>query len=189
MITNETSEESREPTAITKRVAVVFADLAGTTALIATVGDLSVAGALQTLFRRSYHLQTAYNGRVLKTFGDGFLAIFEDVANALHFAIALQQSLAHEPLLVGQHMAIRMSIHVGSVVLMETSYGEEVLGDAVNVAAYLERQAQPGQIVVSASACQALPREQQALLGPSELVSLRKRDDQVEFRRMDVGKG
>jgi class 3 adenylate cyclase len=72
---------------------------------------------------------------------------------------------------------------------METSYGGDAFGADINVAAHLERQAQPGQIVVSEAVCQALPTAQQALLGPSEHVSVKGLRDQVAFRRLDVGEG
>ena len=186
-MTKEATAESGERTAVTKRLAMVVADFAGTSTLVAQVGDLAIAGALQEFFRRLSRLQTLHHGRVLKTFGDGFLAIFEDVAHALHFATALQRSLLQEPLLAGPRMAVRISLHVGAVVLMETSYGEDVFGAEVNVAAALESQAQPGGIVVSEAACQALPSEQRALLGPSERVSLKH--GEVAFRRLDVVEG
>jgi adenylate cyclase len=179
--------ESGERTAVTKQLAMIFADFAGTTALAAQVGDLVVAGVLQEFFQCSYRLQTIHHGRVLKTFGDGFLAIFEDVAHALHFATALQRSLGQEPMLAGQHLAAHISLHVGAVVLMETSYGEDVFGAEVNMGAALERYAQPGEIVVSEAACQALPSAQQALLGPSERVTLKQ--GEVAFRRLAVVEG
>ena len=50
---------------------MVVTDLVDVGALMAKVGDLAITGALQEFFRRSSGLQTAYHGRVLKTFGDG----------------------------------------------------------------------------------------------------------------------
>lgn len=188
MTMSEPTEERREPAPVPQYLAMIFADLVGTTAFAATLGDLAVAGALQAFFQRVASLQTVHHGRVLKTFGDGFLAIFEDVAHALHFATALQRSLVQEPLLAGQRMALRVSLHVGAVILMHTSYGDEVFGADVNMAAYLENHAQPGQIVVSDAACQRLSRGQQALLGPCEHVPL-KHGGQVAFRRFDVVEG
>src|SRR6266852_5848585 len=62
MITKEAAAESGERTAVTKRLAMIFADFAGTSTLVAKVGDLLVVGALQEFFRRSYHLQTIHHG-------------------------------------------------------------------------------------------------------------------------------
>lgn len=189
MTTREPTEERREPAPVPQQLAMIFADLVGTATIAATLGDLAVVGALQAFFQRVASLQTVHHGWIIKTFGDGFLALFEDVADALHFATALQRSLAHEPLLLaGQCMALRVSLHVGAVTLMKTSYGDDVFGTDVNVAASLESHAQPGQIVVSDAVCQLLSREQQALLGPREHVLL-KHGGQVAFRRLDVVEG
>src|SRR5262245_15937202 len=104
MRTQEPTEEHREPAPVAQPLSIVFADLAGAPAVAVAVGDLAFAGALQAFFERVASLQTVHHGRIIKTFGDGFLALFEDVADALHFASALQRSLARQPLLVGQPM-------------------------------------------------------------------------------------
>jgi adenylate cyclase len=189
MSTQEATAESREPLPVTKRLAIIFADLVGTSSVAATVGNLVVAGALQAFFRRVDDLQIVYHGRIMKAFGDGFLALFEDVVPALHFATALQRPLAQEPLLAGQRLALRISLHRGAVTLVRTSYGDDAFGTNINVAAHLESPAQPGQIVVTEAVYQELPTGQQARLGPREHVAVKGVREPVAFRRLDVGGG
>jgi adenylate cyclase len=88
----------------------------------------------------------AHRGRVFKTLGDGVLAEFSSTLEAVKCALGIQRDLAarssdtdDEPL------ALRIGISVGDVVLQ----GEDLLGDAVNVAARLEATCEPGGIAVS----------------------------------------
>ena len=88
-------------------------------------------------------------------------------------------------------MLLGISLHVGAVTVMKTSYGDDVFGTTINVAATLEGQARPGQIVVSDAACRALSPEQQARLGPLENIDVTRRragsqSGQVVFRRLTV---
>jgi class 3 adenylate cyclase len=105
------------------------------------------------------------------------------------FATALQRSLSEEPLLTEQRLRVRCSLHSGSIVLMQTSYGTDAFGSDVNVVAHLESCAAPGQIVVSDAAYQQLPRDQQIRFGPPEHFVLTRPPLQVTIRRLDLGEG
>jgi adenylate cyclase len=79
-------------------------------------------------------------GRIFKTTGDGLLAEFSSVVQALRCAIGVQERLR------GAEMQLRMGVHQGDVV----EEGDDLLGDGVNVAARLEGLAEPGGICISA---------------------------------------
>jgi class 3 adenylate cyclase len=191
MTTYEPTDEGKEPAGVSQDRAIVFADLAGTTAVAATIGDLALAALLQAFFQRVDHFLRLYRGRVIKTLGDGFLALFEHAPEALQFAIALQQSLATEPLVAGHRVLLTVSLHVGAVTVVKTSYGDDAFGSNINIAARLEGQARPGQVVVSDAACRVLSPEQQGRLGPPENVDVTRpragsQSDQIVFRRLTV---
>jgi len=89
-----------------------------------------------------------YGGRVIDTAGDGILAEFASVLNAVKCAIAIQNTMvdrnaAGDP---ARRMQFRIGINQGDVVFDEN----RLYGDGVNVAARLESIAEPGGICVSA---------------------------------------
>ena len=88
------------------------------------------------------------HGRIFKTTGDGVLAEFPSVVDAVECSIAIQQAIAGREVAVPENVRIRyrIGINVGEIVID----GEDVLGDGVNVAARLEALAQPGEVCISA---------------------------------------
>jgi adenylate cyclase len=89
-----------------------------------------------------------HRGRVAKTMGDGFLAEFASVVDALRCAVEMQQEMTArnagvEP---GRRIEFRIGINVGDIVVE----AGDIFGDGVNVAARLEPLAEPGGICVSA---------------------------------------
>jgi class 3 adenylate cyclase/ABC-type uncharacterized transport system substrate-binding protein len=82
----------------------------------------------------------AHGGRVFKTTGDGLLAEFASVVEAVRCAVSIQQAPL-EPA-----FKLRIGLHVGDVIID----GEDIFGDGVNIAARLEGLAEPGGICISA---------------------------------------
>ena len=81
-----------------------------------------------------------HGGDVFKTTGDGFLASFGSVSQALEAAIAIQEAFASRAL------RLRIGINLGDVIAADG----DIFGDGVNIAARLESMADPGGIYVSA---------------------------------------
>lgn len=88
-----------------------------------------------------------HGGRIFKTTGDGLLASFPSVVEAVRAAVSIQQALASSAASedADRRMALRIGVHVGDVV----ASGDDLLGDGVNVAARVEQLAEPGGICVS----------------------------------------
>ena len=85
-----------------------------------------------------------YDGRIIKLIGDGTLAEFPSVVEALQCAIDVQTQIGGNTL-AEYGFKLRIGLHVGDV-LVE---GDDIYGDGVNVAARLESIAEPGSIVLS----------------------------------------
>lgn len=86
-----------------------------------------------------------HHGRVANTAGDGLIAEFPSVVEAVQCAIEVQSELngAHgEP---GGALRFRIGIHLGDVIVD----GNDLLGEGVNLAARLQAMAEPGGILIS----------------------------------------
>ncbi|WP_456635523.1 adenylate/guanylate cyclase domain-containing protein [Bradyrhizobium sp. USDA 10063] len=89
-----------------------------------------------------------HRGRIVKTTGDGLLAEFASVIDALRCAVEVQRCMAERNSGVPQDKRIefRIGIHQGDIVIERG----DIFGDGVNVAARLQGVAEPGGICVSA---------------------------------------
>jgi adenylate cyclase len=179
------NEKMEAPAPLRKALALVFCDIAGTTRLIAQEGDLVVANILRQFFERTGRLGTEHYCLIIKFVGDGFLAAFENVENVMPFVFSIQRLLSKDPAFIGRSLGFKFSLHYGVVLYIETSYGKDVLGTDVNIAAYLNDLAQPHEIVVSRAALQRMPSDYQARAGASESCQFKGVGD-VEFRRVNL---
>ena len=88
-----------------------------------------------------------HSGRIVKSTGDGFLAEFSSVVDAVRCAAELQRSMLDRETGIPDDSRIRfrMGINLGDVIVED----DDIFGDGVNVAARLEALAEPGGICVS----------------------------------------
>ncbi|MBS0000445.1 MAG: hypothetical protein KFF73_15805 [Cyclobacteriaceae bacterium] len=143
--------------------AIMFTDIAGYTALMGENEDR----ALQIL-RKNRSIQKAlikkYEGLWLKEMGDGILARFDSVLNALLCAQEIQKQI-HE----SDEYKVRIGIHLGEIAIEN----EDVFGDGVNIASRLESIADPGGIYVSASVIGAIRSHAEISYVPVATVELK----------------
>ena len=88
-----------------------------------------------------------YNGRIVKTMGDGLLIEFTSVVDAVRNAAEVQRALGERNAEVpdSERIEFRVGINLGDVVVE----GDDLMGDGVNVAARLEGLAEPGGVCIS----------------------------------------
>ncbi len=91
-----------------------------------------------------------HHGRVFKLMGDGLLAEFGSVIDAVECAVVLQRGMAERNSRVGEgkRIFVRIGVNLGDVIVE----GEDRHGDGGNIAARLQSSAEPGGILVSGSA-------------------------------------
>ncbi|NKL35190.1 tetratricopeptide repeat protein [Rhizobium leguminosarum bv. viciae] len=129
--------------------AILAADVVGYSRLM----GIDESGTLQALNRHRCELVdiriSDYKGRIVKLTGDGILAEFQSVVNAVACAAEIQRSMAarNENVPKDERVEFRIGINLGDVVVENG----DIFGDGVNLAARLERIAAPGGIAVSAS--------------------------------------
>ena len=88
-----------------------------------------------------------FGGRIIDTAGDGILAEFNSVANAVECAVAIQDTMRARNAETDAHrkMQYRIGINLGDVIYDDS----RIYGDGINVAARLESLAEPGGICIS----------------------------------------
>src|SRR5712671_2990161 len=89
-----------------------------------------------------------HKGRIVKTTGDGILIEFPSVVEAVACAVAVQRGIAGRNVATPeeQRIVFRVGVNLGDIIIGEDN---DIHGDGVNVAARLERLAEPGGICVS----------------------------------------
>jgi class 3 adenylate cyclase len=126
--------------------AVMAADIAGYSALMGA-NDVETLADLKGHQSAVLSLVAGYDGRVIDTAGDGVLAEFPSVLNAVKCAIAIQEVMSERNASVApeRRMQFRIGINQGDVLFD----GDRIYGDSINVAARLEGICEPGGICIS----------------------------------------
>ncbi len=133
-----------------RRLAAIMAtDVAGYSRLIRD-DEEGVIAALKALRADLIDPKLAeHNGRIVKLMGDGMLAEFTSVVDAVRAAVETQVALAdhNSDLPKEKRIEFRVGINLGDVVID----GDDIQGDGINVAARLEGLAKRGGICISGS--------------------------------------
>jgi class 3 adenylate cyclase len=118
---------------------VLFTDIVGSTERASAIGDSAWRRTLDEHDAVVRGLLQRHRGKEIKATGDGFLATFDGPARAIRCASELPAALAP----IG--IQIRAGLHTGEVEVR----GEDVGGIAVHIAARVQAQAEPGEVLVS----------------------------------------
>lgn len=130
-----------------KLSAILAADVVGYSALM----EQDEAGTFDRLQARRTELFepeiAGHHGRIFKLMGDGLLAEFGSVVDAVECAVSLQRGMAERNASVSEQerLNVRIGINLGEVIID----GDDRYGEGVNVAARLEQLAPEGGICVS----------------------------------------
>jgi class 3 adenylate cyclase len=135
----ERADRSRGHQADRLLLTVLFTDIVGSTERAREVGDRRWRELLDAHDRLARELVHREGGRLVKTTGDGILAIFDGPGQAIRCGAALREEL--RPM----GLDIRAGVHMGEV----ERRGDDVGGIAVHIAARIMGAAAPGEVLVS----------------------------------------
>ncbi len=127
--------------------AIVAGDIAGYSRLM-EIDEEGTHGRVKRLERGLIEPSiTEHHGKLVKTTGDGFIAIFDSPVEAVRCGIVIQQQmLGRNAALPKDHwIEYRIGVNLGDVIIE----ADDVYGDGVNIAARLEGIADPGQVYIS----------------------------------------
>jgi class 3 adenylate cyclase len=163
--------------------AILFTDITGSTALTQRIGDaaaMQVVDIHDRVVRNALHV---HGGTEVKHTGDGLMASFRSVIDAVSCAITIERNIADQmakTLGAEQPVTVRIGIAAGEPV---TSDGD-LFGAAVQLAARLADRAAPGTVVVS-SAVRDLAIGKGFTFGRARQVRLKGFDEPI--RTYEVG--
>jgi len=122
---------------------VMFADVAGSTAMYENMGDDMARERISKALNTLISISRRHNGKLVKTIGDEILVYFSDIDMAVFAAKAIQEAMEDDrsPETIG--ISIRIGMQYGSTILEN----DDVFGDTVNVAARISSIAKARQIL------------------------------------------
>ncbi len=143
---NSPPSERPEPLGRRRLAAIMFTDVAGSSRLMGDNED-HVMSLLKRDIRVIDDLCRQFEGRVLKSMGDGCLAIFESGVHAVECAREIQRHFKEQSGSLPENEVLehRIGIHLGDVYVSD----DDAMGDGVNIAARLQSEAPNGGICIS----------------------------------------
>jgi adenylate cyclase len=158
-------------------LAILFADVVGSTRLYDIMGDLRARDMVATCIEVMRSATEQRQGTVIKTMGDEVMATFPNADAALNAAAQMQQQIStHAQLKVdGQPVSIRIGCHFGPVMLEN----RDVFGAAVHTANRMTSQAKAGQIVTTAATVDKLSPEWRASCRQIDVATLKGQGNEV----------
>lgn len=122
---------------------VLFADVAGSTAMYENMGDDLARERISKSLSTLISITKRHSGQLIKTIGDEILVYFTDIDMAIFAAKCMQETMEDDstPETIG--VSIRIGMQYGSAILED----DDIFGDTVNVAARIASMAGPRQIL------------------------------------------
>jgi class 3 adenylate cyclase len=126
-------------------VAVLFADIAGSTKLYEVLGDATAKAMIDEALVEMSAVTARHGGRVIKTIGDEIMCVFDGADRGFIAATDLQNRVDKLPVVNGAKRRIRIGFHAGTVI----EENGDVFGDTVNTAARMAGLAKGMQIITT----------------------------------------
>lgn len=158
-------------------LAILFADVVGSTRLFELMGDQRARDMIATCIDVMRAATEQHNGTVIKTIGDEVMATFPTADDALNAAGQMQRQIAaHTELRVeGQPVSIRIGCHFGPVVLE----ARDVFGASVHTANRMTSQAKAGQIITTSAIIERLSPEWRASVRQIDVANIRGQGGEI----------
>jgi class 3 adenylate cyclase len=158
-------------------LAILFADVVGSTRLYDIMGDVRARDMVAICIEVMRNATEQRQGTVIKTMGDEVMATFPSADAALNAAAQMQQQIStHAQLKIeGQPVANRIGCHFGPVMLEN----RDVFGAAVHTANRMTSQAKAGQIVTTAAMVERLSPEWRAACRQIDIATLKGQGSEV----------
>ncbi|MEQ1556285.1 MAG: adenylate/guanylate cyclase domain-containing protein [Gallionella sp.] len=143
-----------------EKLAVLFADICGSTALYDSLGDDLARRLISQCLKLLCAQLPAQQGVLIKTLGDEVMCTFPSACQALDAACAMQRAMEKAQFEGGHKLMVRIGFHFGEVLC----HANDVHGDTVNIAARVAAITRAAQIMTTLAVAKNLPMNQRASL-------------------------
>lgn len=160
-----------------KKLAILFADVVGSTQLYDALGDDRARETVQQCLRVMKQATEQYGGIVIKTMGDEVMSTFPSADDALSASNQMQQRITNTVRIDSDdtHVSIRIGCHYGSVVAED----RDIFGAAVHTANRMTSQAKAGQILTTSALVEQLTPQWKALVRQIDVATPKGQSDEV----------
>jgi adenylate cyclase len=158
-------------------VAILFADVVGSTQLYEQLGDVKARQMVGRCLDIMRDATEANRGSVIKTMGDEVMSTFPSADDAMNAAKRMQEQISGDQALAHEqgHVAIRIGCHFGPVVQEH----RDIFGSAVHTANRMTSQAKAKQIITTLSTVERLSPEWQSMARQIDIATVRGKADEV----------
>ncbi|MCP3670798.1 MAG: adenylate/guanylate cyclase domain-containing protein [Gammaproteobacteria bacterium] len=126
-------------------IAVMFADIAGSTKLYENIGDKKAEVMVNDCISMMASIVQDSSGEVVKTIGDEIMCCFPNVDSAVLAANGIQSHIEKKTIVDLSQLQVQIGIHYGTAIIKKG----DIFGDVVNVAARMVAIAKATQIIVT----------------------------------------
>ena len=168
----------------TQQVTILFADIAGSTRLYDTFGDIKAQGLITDCLSLLKKRVAENGGKIVKTIGDAVLCTFETPSQAAHTAIEMHEEISLDSNMINANIHLRIGFHHGEVIFMV----EDVFGEAVNVAARMVDLAKADQVITNKETSSMMEKNLRHRARIVDRTRLRGKDEIIEIHELIWGR-
>jgi len=160
-----------------KELAIVFADVVGSTQLYESLGDDAARETVQRCVECMKEATREFGGEVIKTMGDEVMSTFPTADEAMNASCQMQQRVTTGNFSGDENVrvAIRIGCHFGHVVVEE----RDIFGAAVHTANRMTSQAKAGQIITTADTVALLGNDWNSVVRQIGVATLRGQSEEI----------
>ena len=168
----------------TNQLTILFADIANSTRLYETFGDVKARELISDCLSQLKKLAGENDGTVIKTIGDEVLCTFLSPDHAAESAGQMHEEISFDPKMAQANIHLRIGFHHGEVICEP----EDVFGDAVNVAARMVDLAKADQIITNKETLALMKLTLRRRARIVDRTRVRGKDDIMEIHELIWGK-
>lgn len=157
-------------------VAVMFADVTGSTKLYESLGDDNANRIIGKVIDVMAKITEMYQGDVIKTIGDEIMCRFASANDCVRAAKECQEEISMGIQGETVEISIKVGLHFGPAILMEDG---DVFGDAVNVAARMAGIAKGAQIITTEETIRLLDPDLQDISRRFDKTTVKGKEEEI----------